>query len=187
MELDSYTDAGIIAALGLVNGLTARHAGGRPVVSEPFDAIRRVLAVDPPSLAQLTSEDAAGFLALAGTLRAVFSALDAGDVDTAASDLNTLLARHPATPHLAREDGVWRLHHHPGDAALLPMWTSICAEGVARMIGSGQAHRFGLCAAGDCDQAYLDTSRNASRRYCSLPCQNRMKTQAFRARRNAGD
>ena len=102
--------------------------------------------------------------------------------DAAARRLNALLARHPASPHLAKEDGIWRLHHHPADAPLLPMWTSICAEALARMIGAQAAHRLGVCNATNCDRVFADTTRNASRRFCSVACQNRTKTAAFRQR-----
>ena len=60
------------------------------------------------------------------------------------------------------------------------MWTAICAEGLARMIGAGDAGRLGTCAADGCRRVFLDGSRNASRRFCSTTCQNRAKTAAFR-------
>jgi predicted RNA-binding Zn ribbon-like protein len=188
VELDSYIDAGVIAAAALVNGLTSGYTLGRATADvDPLGAIRRVLAVDPPSLAKLKRRDAPGFIALAEQLRGVFADLDSGDVGAAAVRLNSLLARHPANPHLAKENGVWRLHHHPANAALLPMWTSICAEGLARMIGAQAAHRLGICKATNCDKVFVDTSKNASRQYCSITCQNRTKTASFRARRSAAD
>jgi predicted RNA-binding Zn ribbon-like protein len=172
----------------LVNALAIDNAGGKPVpMTEAVPAIAQVLAVDPPSVAQLSEGDAAGFVALARRLRDVFDALRCGDVDGAASRLNTMLADHPAHPHLAKEHGHWRLHHHPVDAALVPMWTSICAEGVARMIGAGDDDRLGTCQATDCERVFLDLSKNASRRFCSTTCQNRIKAAAFRRRRATGD
>jgi predicted RNA-binding Zn ribbon-like protein len=63
------------------------------------------------------------------------------------------------------------------------MWTSICAEGLARAIGDGHAERLGSCAGADCDRVFLDASKNASRRFCSTACQNRTKAAAFRRRR----
>ncbi|WP_235619177.1 CGNR zinc finger domain-containing protein [Embleya scabrispora] len=42
--------------------------------------------------------------------------------------------------------------------------------------------RLGLCGAPRCDRAYVDTSRNAGRQFCSTACQNRVKAAAFRAR-----
>jgi predicted RNA-binding Zn ribbon-like protein len=184
MELDGYLDAGVLAAVRLVNGLTKGFVRGRLMGDiEPVAVIEYVLAADPSSVAMLKKRDGPGFIALAEQLRAVFEYLDCGDIDAAAQRLNDLLAKHPANPHLAKEDGVWRLHHHPADAALLPMWTSICAEGLARMIGAQSAHRLGICVAANCDRVYVDATKNGSRRFCSVTCQNRTKTAAFRQRK----
>ena len=90
-------------------------------------------------------------------------------------------------PHLAQKRGQWRLHHHPVDATLVPMYTAICAGGMARMIGAGQGERLGTCEATDCDRVFIDVSKNASRRFCSTTCQNRVKAAAFRHRRTAID
>ena len=183
MELDRYIDAGALAAVGLVNGLTPGSAHGRAFVpSDPAAAVRDVLAVDPPSLEMLDATDVPGFIELAGDLRSVFERLDQRDLASSATVLNALLAANPANPHLAMEGDRWRLHHHPVDAALIPMWTSICAEGLARMIGADCAHRLGICSAVGCDRVFVDVSKNASRRYCSTSCQNRTKTAAFRRR-----
>jgi hypothetical protein len=184
VKFDSYADAGVLASVELVNGLGLGSARDEPTCSaRSWEVIERVLAVDPPSLAQLSEGDGPGFLALAHRLHAVFDDLHQGDIDTAASRLNDLLANHPAQPHLAKEDGSWRLHHHPVDAALVAMWTSICAEGLARMIGAGYGDRLGTCSSDDCDRVFLDLSKNASRRFCSTRCQNRVKAAAFRLRR----
>jgi predicted RNA-binding Zn ribbon-like protein len=64
------------------------------------------------------------------------------------------------------------------------MWTAICAEAIARLIGTGQAGRLGICNAVDCGRAFLDQSKNASRRFCTITCQNRTKAAAFRSRRS---
>jgi predicted RNA-binding Zn ribbon-like protein len=186
VQFDSYEVAGVIVAAGLVNELALEHAFGRPVSpADPFAAIQRILEIDPPSAAQLRRRDVPGFEALAQRLRQVFSDLHRGDVDTAASQLNDLLAVHPAHPHLAKDDGRWRLHHHPVDAALVPMVTAICAEGMARTIGAGAGDRLGTCDSDDCDRVFLDVSKNGSRRFCSTTCQNRVKAAAFRRRRAA--
>jgi predicted RNA-binding Zn ribbon-like protein len=185
VPIDRYTDAGLLAAAALVNGLTPGHRHGRPFAS-PADAlpvVRAAVAVDPASVAELTPAHRAGFVALAGRLRVVFAALDGGDVAAAARTLNELLAAHPASPHLSLEDGRWRLHHHAAGTPVLPMWTAITAEGVARLVGTGQHERLGICTADACDRVYVDSSRNGSRRYCSTTCQNRVKAAAFRRRR----
>jgi predicted RNA-binding Zn ribbon-like protein len=174
----------VVAAMDLVNALAIEHAQGRPrPTGGELPALHRVLAIDPPSVAQLGQADVPGFVALAHRLQQVFDDLRQGDVDTAAEHLNELLAAHPAHPHLAKEGGRWRLHHHPADADLVPMWTAICAEGVARMVGNGMDDRLGTCESPDCDRVFLDLSKNASRRFCSTTCQNRVKAAAFRLRR----
>ena len=167
---DGYEDTGAQVAVALVNDLAVASA------DDPLVELRRILAVDPPSVSALRATDVPGFVRLAERLRPAF----AGDIDAAAARLNELLAEHPAHPHLAREEGVWRLHHHPVEAELVPMWTAICAEALARIVGDGQARRLGTCP--DCGKVFLDVSKNASRRFCSLTCQNRVKAAAHRAR-----
>ena len=153
VHLDSYDDAGVLAAVELVNAFAVGDAFGRPAgVQDPLATIARILVNDPPSVALLRSSDTPGFVALAGRLREVFEDVRGGDVDGAASRLNVLLAEHPAHPHLAKENGQWRLHHHPTDAALVPMYTSICAEGLARIIGAGGSARLGTCEGPACDR-----------------------------------
>lgn len=43
--------------------------------------------------------------------------------------------------------------------------------------------RLGLCQAAPCRNAYLDTSTNRSRRYCSDRCATRANVAAYRARK----
>ncbi|MCV3274154.1 CGNR zinc finger domain-containing protein [Roseobacter sinensis] len=184
MKLDSYIDAGTLASVEFANRLTPGYANGKPVAeTDVLQAVREVVAIDPPSVAAVSEKDEDGFVALAKRLRAIFVGIDGGHIDEAAELLNTILSEHPATPYLAKEEGVWHLHHHPSDAAILPMWTAICAEGLARMIGTQNAHRLGICMAENCDRVFADTSKNATRRFCSSACQNRIKTAAFRARK----
>jgi predicted RNA-binding Zn ribbon-like protein len=181
VHLDSYGDAGVVAAVELVNEL-ASSGSAEATGQQLRAAVERILSVDPPSLEMLREADAPRFQKLALSLRDVFEALEGRDVDAAAGQLNDLLSKHPAHPHLAKEQGRWRLHHHPAGLPLVPMWTAICAEAMARMIGAGHERRFGICEASDCDRAYFDVTKNASRRFCSTTCQNRIKAAAFRRR-----
>lgn len=178
MSIASYAeDVGVTTALALINVLD--HV-------EPESAIREILAVDPPSQAAFSGADVPGMIELARLLRSVAEDLDRSDVDAAAEKINAILGEHPARPHLAKDDGRWHLHHHPAEAALVPMWTSICAEAFARVIGAGYEERVGICGAADCDRVYLDVSKNGSRQFCSTTCQNRVKAAAFRRRARQG-
>jgi predicted RNA-binding Zn ribbon-like protein len=183
VRLDSYKDAGLLVSAALVNELAPAQERPAPLAArEAVAAIAHILAIDPPSVAQLTQSHVPSFVALARQLRKVFADLHRNQVDAAAATLNELLAAHPAHPHLAKERGVWRLHHHPHDAPLVPMWTAICAAGLAEMLGDGAAQRLGTCERPDCGRVYVDVSKNASRRFCSLTCQNRVKVATFRER-----
>lgn len=180
MLLDSYMDAGVYVAIDLVNRLVVR-----PEDASAQSVLAQILSVDPPSVQELRDEHVPGFLELAAALREVFTDLDDRDEDAAAARLNTILAAYPAHPYLAKEDGRWRMHHHPSDAPLLPMWSSICAEALARLIAGGHAARLGACADAGCGRVFVDSSRNGTRRFCSTTCQNRVKTAALRSRRRA--
>lgn len=185
-QFGSYGHAGAVVAVDLVNELAVEHAFGRPVpTTEPFPAIKRVLGIDPESAAQLRRRDVPGFVALAAQLRRVFRALHDGDIDGAANRLNRLLAAHPAHPHLAKDEGRWRVHHHPVDASVVSMAGAVSAEAIARLIGAGDGYRLGTCDSDDCDRVFLDASKNGSRRFCSTTCQNRVKAAAFRRRHAA--
>lgn len=184
---DGYENVGAAVAVDLVNELALERAFGRPAqLSDPFLAIERIVERDP-TWPPLHGRHVPGLIKLAKRLREVFLLLQAGELDAAAAGLNDLLAAHPAHPHLAKDHGRWRLHHHPADADLVPMATAISADGMARMVGAGRAGRLGACDADDCDRVFLDGSKNGSRRFCSTTCQNRLKAAAFRRRRATSD
>ncbi len=174
----SYSEQGIHVVLDLVNDVAA----GEGSTDNLQAVLARVLAIDPPSVAQLSDLHVPGFVELARICHEIIRSLDVGDVDTAAGAVNDLLADHPAHPHLSKEDGEWRLHHHPAEAELVPMWTAIAAEALASVIGTGRSDRLGTCAAPDCERVFLDQSRNGSRRFCTTTCQNRVKAATFRQR-----
>jgi predicted RNA-binding Zn ribbon-like protein len=55
--------------------------------------------------------------------------------------------------------------------------------GLSQVVVQHGWQRLGVCAAEGCDDVYVDTSRNASRRYCSNTCASRSTVAAYRARR----
>ena len=46
----------------------------------------------------------------------------------------------------------------------------------------GEFDRLRVCAASDCEDVYVDVSKNGSRRFCSTRCSNRTNTAAYRER-----
>ena len=182
-HFDSHVMARVETAAALVNALATSQAGGRAVPppassAEVRERAERALHVD------VSPKEVDGLSKLATRLRDVFAALDDGRPDDAADILNLLLADSGARPHLQRDaPGQWHLHFHGPDAGLVQGWTAGCATGLAYVLGSADVARLGICAAPACERVFLDTSRNGSRRFCSTPCQHRVKAAAYRARR----
>lgn len=131
-------------------------------------AVRLVNDPDPPpELRELRDE-----------LARVFAA--AGDDDAVAALVNALLARYPVRPQLSAHDGQrWHLHLADDSAACAVM-------GLAAVVAELGADRLGRCLDARCSRAFLDTSSNRSRRYCSARCASRANVAAFRARRRNG-
>jgi predicted RNA-binding Zn ribbon-like protein len=184
MNFDSYTDRVVGVAAGLVNTLTPGREGGRPVDLDRTRLAARCGAV----LGRDVSPDAVTDLgALAGRLRPVFVAAEAGDVDGVAGLVNALLRDYRAAPQLSRhDDEPWHLHFSSTAAGFCTAWGAGCATGLAVVVDSQATGRLGVCRAEACDRVYVDMSRNASRRFCSEACLNRTKVAAFRARTRSG-
>ena len=59
-----------------------------------------------------------------------------------------------------------------------------CGMALAFFVTAGEQERLRRCEAPDCRRAFVDVSRNRSRRYCdSRTCGNRLHVAAYRARR----
>ncbi len=184
MDINSYELTGVRVSILLVNKLLPGKLQGNTFGgSAKLNTLIEILSEDPESIQSLEEKHLNDFIKLAEILRQIIVLLGDENIAKSAQMLNLLMSKFPATPSLeCDENGKWNLHHHPLEAELIPMWTAICAEGLARMIGEQQGQRFGVCEALECDRAFFDTSRNGRRRFCSTSCQNRTKTAAFRLR-----
>ncbi|MEU1368185.1 CGNR zinc finger domain-containing protein [Streptomyces sp. NPDC005803] len=109
----------------------------------------------------------------------------AADVQVAASLVNALVAAAGTTPQLSDHDGYdWHVHYFAPDASLADHLAADCGMALAFMIVAGETERLRRCEAPDCRHAFVDLSRNRSRRYCSSrTCGNRLHVAAYRARR----
>jgi len=179
-------DAVVTVAVRLVNALTAGEAHGRPYAPPEGGArpaaVTAALRAGRRDTREVSPDEAAEFVGVAEGLRAVFDAMAAGRPDAAARLVNDMLAATGARPHLDRHDGEpWHLHFHGVEDSPVTGWAAGCATGLAVVLGSDLQGRLGVCTAPRCDRVFVDTSRNATRRFCSTSCQNRVKTAAFRA------
>jgi predicted RNA-binding Zn ribbon-like protein len=126
-------------------------------------------------------------LAAVHELRTVLAGMWAADEDTVVAVVNQLLRDGHALPQLVRHDG-WGYHVHATEptASVADRIGVETAMAVADVVRVGALDRLRRCAADRCDDALVDLTRNASRRFCDATCANRSHVAAYRARR-AGD
>ncbi|PRX66004.1 CGNR zinc finger protein [Nonomuraea fuscirosea] len=177
-QIDSYVGRWAELAVLLVNELHVTRARGRPVTPP---ANRRA-ALDEALHGHgwtpgrpLTDADAERLAGVAAELHPAF----AGDVTA----LNQVLLRHGAVPTLYGDPP--RLAFHRAGASLPDAWAADAATALAMVIGVGQGARLRSCEAEGCELVFFDVTKNTSRRFCGLSCQNRAKASAYRARRRA--
>ena len=99
--------------------------------------------------------------------------------------LNELLALARPRPYATDHDGELHLHYARQEAPALEQLTTTVAMGLSQVVVQHGWQRLGVCSAEGCDDVYVDTSRNASRRYCSNTCASRSTVAAYRARQKA--
>ena len=119
-------------------------------------------------------------------LRPVFAASDVDDVRLVVSGLNGLLATHPVTPVISDHDPE-HLHMHVANraASVAELMIGESLMGLANLVCDLGATRLGICSETRCENVFVDTSPNQSRRYCSDRCSSRANVAAYRARRRA--
>jgi predicted RNA-binding Zn ribbon-like protein len=117
-----------------------------------------------------------------GKFTEVFSSPDAA---TAAELINQLVAAAGTTPQLTDHDGYdWHVHYFAPGASVAEHLAADCGMALAFIVVAGEQERLRRCEAPDCGRAFVDLSRNRSRRYCdSRTCGNRLHVAAYRARR----
>ncbi|MDJ0464845.1 CGNR zinc finger domain-containing protein [Streptomyces sp. H27-C3] len=119
-------------------------------------------------------------------VRARFAeAFAAEDAHAAAELINQLVAAAGTTPRLTDHDGFdWHVHYFAPGASVADHLAADCGMALAFIVVSGEQERLRRCEAPDCRRAFVDLSRNRSRRYCSSrTCGNRLHVAAYRARR----
>ena len=71
------------------------------------------------------------------------------------------------------------------DVSLTQLLVGEALLGLAGLVCDLGPDRLGICSAAPCTNAYVDTSPNHSRRYCSDRCSSRANVAAYRARQRA--
>jgi predicted RNA-binding Zn ribbon-like protein len=134
--------------------------------------------------ADLTEADPAQARTLRERLRAVFST---DDVFLATQELAAAMAgaRITAVPSVFESGFAYlAVTSGPGDPPVTRM-AADTAIALTRALERLGIERLRECAASPCQEAFVDTSRNGSRRFCSHRCANRTNVAAYRERRRA--
>jgi len=177
MNYDTYGSSAVELAIGLANAEL-----------DPPDGVQRFLDAHAEWFSegtdlQLSGRDTAAVSRTAHLVRTVSLAESQDDVLTR---LNELLALARPRPYATDHDGELHLHYARPDAAAVEQLTTTVAMGLSQVVVQHGWQRLGVCSAEGCDDVYVDTSRNASRRYCSNTCASRSTVAAYRARKRPG-
>ncbi|WP_329180668.1 MULTISPECIES: CGNR zinc finger domain-containing protein [unclassified Streptomyces] len=188
MLINHDTRCALDSVVDLIN--TAPSIAGREALAEVADLRSFVERNNVSEIGRLDRHDITAVQAVRARFTEVFATTDDA---TAATMLNAMIAEAGTTPRLTDHDG-YDLHVHyfaPG-ASLSDHLAADCGMALAFLIVAGERERLRRCDAPDCRHAFVDLSRNRSRRYCdSRTCGNRLHVAAYRARRReageAGD
>ncbi|MEU4965737.1 CGNR zinc finger domain-containing protein [Streptomyces smyrnaeus] len=183
MELNYYSDL----AVRLVNSEQPER-GDDTLTS--VEAVRELFGTHGTMARRATEADVNRLRAVRTRLRAVFTAASEGDEVRAVDLLNALLMEFPTSPQISGhgdldDDGRPRWHMHLAEqpANATAAYAATACMGLAFHLTDLGVDRLGICQATPCRNAYLDTSTNRSRRYCSDRCATRANVAAYRARK----
>ena len=180
MDFSHYSDEPVRIAVDLVNSYDV--VSREEKLNTPEDVARYVDEGSAnwcgPGWAP-TEDDVSEVRGLRTKLRAVF---DADDEARAAEILNEILSDVAAVPRLSVHGAGPHLHFESDRTSPARWLGAITAMGLTTAMIEGGYDRFGSCASSTCDDVYIDTSRNRSRRNCSETCTTRENVAAYRSR-----
>jgi predicted RNA-binding Zn ribbon-like protein len=170
MQFNTYTAAGAHIAAWLVNN-PAPEAQALAAVLDSYD-------VHEPAT---TTAQIRALGPWTGRLRAVFEAgalaekAERADALLVAADCRARLVSHGA--------GLpFHLHYAPIRTGLTARVKALTAAGLAHVIDNGGGSRLRACSRPGCGTAFIDTSRNGRRHFCSVRCANQVNVANHRLR-----
>ena len=176
MDYDTYGSNAVELAIDLANADRSEPAWAGNFLRAHDEWFTTASSLD------LTGAESEQVADVAVLIRAVALAGTQADV---IARLNELLALAHPQPYATDHDGDLHLHYAGPDSPALEQLTTTVAMGLSSVVAQHGWQRLGLCTAEGCDNVYVDTSRNASRRYCSNTCASRSTVAAYRARQKS--
>ncbi|MHC3389826.1 CGNR zinc finger domain-containing protein [Streptomyces lavendulocolor] len=180
MLIPHDTRIALDTVVGLVN--TAPDGGRGDGLGDVAALYTFVRSHDVSGVGELGEPDLRAVRDVRNRFADVFAATDAR---AAAELINELVASAGTTPQLTDHDGYdWHVHYFAPGASVADHLAADCGMALAFIVVAGEQDRLRRCEAPDCGRAFVDLSRNRSRRYCdSRTCGNRLHVAAYRARR----
>jgi len=181
LDLSSYAEL----AVRLVN--TCEPGQADPDRLRNLDSLRALVADRPHLNVRVTRNDLDALRLLRAELQKIFLAAAEGDGAEAVDILNALLIQHPIHPQISgHDDQPWHLHLTES-GSVADKYAAGAVTGLAVLVTEIGVERLGICQAVSCSAAFLDTTTNRSRRYCSDRCASRSNVAAYRARQQRGE
>lgn len=173
------TRQSLMAAVYLVNTLPGEHSDDRMQTLDDLEAYLRV----NPYTGRIRRDR--GELDAVRAVRPRLRELWDVDREGAVPLVNAMLRDGQALPRLVIHDGYdWHIHATQDDQPLGVRIMVEAAMAFVDVIRSDEYARVRVCTADDCDNVYIDYSKNGSKRYCDEGnCGNRMNVNAYRRRK----
>lgn len=185
MDFSHYSDRPAQVAADLVN--TINPVSGNDTLETADDVVRFIeehLGDWEPVRFQAGERDLEHARELRSRLRRVW---EASDAEEAAATLNRILTDVSAIPRVSLHGKAGpHLHFEPEGRGAVDWLGAVTAMGLTVALVEGGWERFGRCASETCDDVFIDTSKNRSRRHCSETCTTRESVAAYRRRQRAG-
>ncbi|GAA2330223.1 CGNR zinc finger domain-containing protein [Streptomyces cuspidosporus] len=147
------------------------------------EELEALLAAHGIARRALTSSQAEEVWAWSRRLAACFGPQD---LDQRCQAVNALLADASSRPYISLHDGHPHLHYSAVDADAVAHVRAVTSAGLSYVVCYAGADRLGRCARDGCGLAFVDTSRNGRRTYCSVRCANNDAVARHRDRRREG-
>ncbi len=170
MQFNTYTVAGAHIAAWLVNNPSPGAPALAAVLSsydvhQPVATTAQLLALRPWTQ----------------RLRGVF---EAGTAAEKAERADALLIDADCRPRLVSHGSglPFHLHYAPVRTGLTARVKALTAAGLAHIIDNGDGSRLRACSRSGCGTAFIDTSRNGRRHFCSVRCANQVNVANHRIR-----
>jgi hypothetical protein len=183
----SHRDELVMASIGITNRLAVGYSGGALYAppddpAECADIGNRICKSFYHKQTLFVPEEADDLLRLAQQLHVIFLDLAAGELQAAVPKINVMLAEHPPSLHLS-EEPPYSLHYQDHAMSAVKGWRVGCSAALASWVSSKSTQYIRRCEALRCDRIFFDDTRNGSRRFCGVRCQDREKVRAYRLRR----